>query len=308
METVTCALCGSDHSSVYAVVPDLLLDRPDVTTRLVRCDACGLVYQSPRPTLDEIGEHYPPSYSPYADNRRVGRITRLAHAYGMRKRCRSVTRLLRSGRLLDVGCATGTFLAAMRRTGKWDVVGVELSAETARLAREWHGLDVVTGTLEQAQFPDASFDVVTLWDVLEHLHDPATTLREIRRILRPGGLLVLRVPNLDSWDARLFGDSWAGLDAPRHLYVFSPDTLNALLAQSGFEPMHRLATIGGYMVFALDVEFWLNRRGASPRAKQAVKRLLYNPASRLLSVPFFYIPSRLKRGPVLSVAARRPQT
>ena len=159
MESIACALCGCDRYTEIAIVPDLLLDRPAVTARLVRCAACGLVYQSPRPTLEEIGQHYPSAYEPHADRRPSG-LMRRAHAYGMRKRCRYVTDHLRSGRLLDVGCATGLFLVAMRQTGAWEVAGVDLSEDAARVARERYGLDVFTGTLEEAAYPDASFDAI----------------------------------------------------------------------------------------------------------------------------------------------------
>lgn len=309
METVACNLCGSPDATEYAVVPDLLLDRPNVQARLVRCNSCGLVYQNPRPTPAEIGEHYPPSYEPYADPRtsRVGRLLQRAYAYGMQKRTRFVTKAVpQGGRLLDLGCATGTFLAAVRATGRWQVEGVELIEDVAQIARERHGLKVTTGTLEDAAFPDNSFDAVTLWDVLEHLHDPAATLVEIRRVLKPGGVTVIRVPNLASWDAALFGTYWAGLDAPRHLYVYTPQTLARTFVSSGLEPVENSTAIGSYVTFALGVRFWMNAHKVAPGTQALVTKLMYNPASRLLSAPSFYIPSVLGVGPLLVATARKP--
>jgi len=300
-------MCGSDRCTQYAVVPDLLLERPDVTARLVRCDACGLIYQNPRPTAAEMGQHYPSTYESYGDHRTAARgMVRRAFNYGMSKRCRYVTDHVAGGRLLDVGCAAGAFLVAMRERKGWQVQGVEVSAETAQVARERHGLEVFAGTLEEAAFPDDHFDAVTMWDVLEHVHDPVATLREIRRILKPGGVLVVRVPNLASWDARLFGDCWAGLDAPRHLYVFTPQTLAAVEGSAGLRPVARSTNIGGYMIFALDVRFWMTAHKFPGRLRWLVGKALYNPISRVLSVPFFAPSSRAGSGPLLVSITRKP--
>lgn len=309
METVVCNLCGAADATEFAVVPDLLLDRPDVHARLVRCNACGLVYQNPRPTPDEIGVHYPSTYESYANHRvrAKGQLLRRAYDYGMQKRCRFVTRALpQGGRLLDLGCAAGAFLVAMREQANWEVEGVEVSKETAQSAREHNGLKVFAGTLEQANFPDNHFDAVTLWDVLEHLHDPVGTLAEINRILRPGGVAVIRVPNFDSWDASLFGLYWAGLDAPRHLYIYTRATLANSLRAGGLELLGQSTAIGSYPIFALNVRFWLNARGATPGVKGAISKALYNPISRLLSVPVFFVPSVAGAGPLLVATARKP--
>ena len=218
-----------------------------------------------------------------------------------------MTRHKSDGTLLDIGCAAGTFLVGMKRHGDWTLHGVELSPGVAEIARERHGLDVFTGTLEEAAYPDDTFDAITLWDVLEHLHDPAASLREIRRILKPGGVLIIRVPNLASWDARLFGDAWAGLDAPRHLYVFSPQTLSHMLEGAELDVLSHSSGIGSYVTFVLSVRFWLTARGAAERTKERISRLLYHPAARILSVPIFYIPSQLRRGPLVVTTARKPE-
>lgn len=308
METTVCDLCGSPQCEEYAQPADYLLGRLEVRARLVRCRQCGLVYQSPRPTLDEIGEHYPASYVSYGDYRATtpSGLLRMAYDYGMRKRTRYVTRRVAGGRLLDVGCAAGLFLVAMRELGGWQVEGVELDAATAAYARESYALPIHTGTLEQAALPAACFDVVTLWDVLEHLHQPTQSLLEVRRILRPGGWLVLRVPNLASWDARLFGESWSGLDAPRHLSVYSPATLRATLEKAGFCVEGWDTAIGSWPVFALSVRFQLERQGASEATRQRMTRLLHHPATRLATAPLFAVPSLAHKGPVLVMTARVP--
>jgi 2-polyprenyl-3-methyl-5-hydroxy-6-metoxy-1,4-benzoquinol methylase len=307
MEQVACNLCGSADSRSYAVVSDLLLDRPEVTATLVQCTTCGLVYQNPRPTPAEIGVHYPPEYEPYVDITQGRRNWLLQRAveYGIEKRCRFITRHRSPGRLLDIGCAAGTFMLGMAARG-WATAGVELSDSVAEIARSRHGLDVFSGTLEEAGFADESFDAVSMWDVLEHLHDPAATLAEIHRILRPGGLLLIRVPNLDSWDAALFGEQWAGLDAPRHLYVFTPTTLRRMLAQRNFAVVGESSNIGSYPTFALSVRFWLAAADRSAATQARMARLLYNPLTRLVSGPLFYVSSVTLKGPLLVTTAQKP--
>jgi predicted SAM-dependent methyltransferase len=184
------------------------------------------------------------------------------------------------------------------------VQGVELNGDVARFASEKYGLDIAIGTLEEARLPDNAFDAVTMWDVLEHVYDPATTLAEIHRILKPDGVLVIRVPNLDAWDARLFRTRWAGYDAPRHLFIFRPKTLSALLEQQGFDVAAHSTAISSYMVFALDVRNWASSRRVSPKAMRRLNTLLYHPLTRLATAPFFYVFNFGLRGPVLVTTAR----
>lgn len=306
MESVTCRLCGSAEASLVYTLPDYLLKRADVTAQLVRCLGCGLVYQNPRPALAEMAAHYPPEYESYtAGSAGASWLLRQAFRYGHVKRTRFVTRFRRTGRLLDVGCATGEFLGSMRALGGWEVTGVEVNDYAARIARETYGLDVRTGTLEQAAFPTSQFDVVTMWDVLEHLHEPLASVREIHRILKPDGLLLARVPNLASRDARLFGRFWAGLDAPRHLFVFSPATLRRLLEAGSFRPLAWDSGIGAYTTFLLSLRFWAAAQERPSRLRDGLIRLLYHPLLRLLSAPVFYLRGRGLNGPSLVVVARK---
>ncbi|HUF37328.1 MAG TPA: class I SAM-dependent methyltransferase [Anaerolineales bacterium] len=307
MEFVNCNHCGNADSKVIQSLPDLLLDRKQVVTTLVRCQNCGLIYQNPRPSIDQMGEHYPPEYDSYAPDpgaRRAGRLMRRVLRYGTRKRAQAVLSYQGRGRILDVGCSTGAFLLGMRAYPGWELRGVEISDHAAAIARE-QGLDVFTGTLEEASFQDGEFDAVTLWDVLEHLHDPAATLREILRILKPGGVLVLRVPNHDSWDARIFGAYWAGLDAPRHMFVFDLRSLRNMLCQAGFEDIKMRSNIGGYPTFVLSVRFWLTARNFDSGQQARVVKWLLSPAARILTAPLFFLTGLGLRGPQVTVRCRK---
>lgn len=148
-----------------------------------------------------------------------------------------IVRFKPGGRLLDVGAGVGTLVAAAHARG-YTACGVELSPWAARFASEDKGLDIFTGLLESAGFPNQGFDVVTINHVLEHLENPQATLQEIGRILAPDGLLVIGVPNIGSIMAGLKGARWASLRPDEHIWHFTPATLRRLVQQSGFEELY----------------------------------------------------------------------
>jgi 2-polyprenyl-3-methyl-5-hydroxy-6-metoxy-1,4-benzoquinol methylase len=137
------------------------------------------------------------------------------------------------GRLLDVGCGSGEWLLSMRNLG-WTVDGVDFDENAIRVARQ-KGLEVQCGSVEQQNFPDNSFDAVTLHHVIEHVPDPVKTLAECGRVLKKGGKLVVFTPNSSSLGHRIFKEYWRGLEPPRHLHLFSTKSLHRLLELAGFQ-------------------------------------------------------------------------
>lgn len=308
LETTPCLLCGSTSSHVLYTLPDLLLGFPGSFT-LVRCGDCNLVYQNPRPSPSEIGFYYPPEYDPFIAPpwANPDRVTQLVHLYGLKKRWRLVEKWAprRSNQrtILDIGCATGVFLAA--GSDDWLKIGVELTAEAAAFARQQFGLTVHQGMLEQAPVEAKSFDVVTMWDVLEHVHDPRRTLSYIHYLLRPDGILIVRVPNLDSWDAALSGRYWAGLDQPRHLFVPDEATLTHLLQQAGFVIVEYLCLSGTYGVLTLSWRFFLRHWVHNERQRRIAQSVLNNLGTRLLLSPLLWIVDKLfRKGSLLTVVAK----
>jgi len=138
------------------------------------------------------------------------------------------------GRLLELGCSYGSFLEYAKNLG-WSVHGVEIAEEPVKFGRQVLGLDIHHGTLESAAYPADYFDVVTGWMVLEHLHDPVGTLKEIRRIIKPGGVVAFGIPNAASWEFKMFGPNWFALEIPRHLSHFTSQSVSELFARAGFE-------------------------------------------------------------------------
>ncbi len=253
LERVNCLLCRADDPRSLFEAQDINLLRPG-TFGVVQCRRCGLVYTNPRPTRDAMSAFYPDEYwagpplgdaQPYLD-----RATRIAlEQLGQAQPGQTV---------LDVGCGVGTVLRVLSRQG-WGVCGVDVSQHACELAREFAGTDVFCGTLEDANFAEENFDAVTLFDVAEHLPDPVATLRHIRRLLRPGGRVFIKVPNMAALQARLLRRWWYWLDVPRHLVHFSPRTLARALQAAGFEDLQcrAIPTWAGGQVLETSVLYWL---------------------------------------------------
>ena len=148
------------------------------------------------------------------------------------------------GRLLDVGCGNGRFLAKMRAAG-WQVEGTDFDPAAVKHVREQLGVPAHCGDLESAGFPAGSFDVVVLQHVIEHVETPVDLLRECLRILKPGGQLLLITPNVESWGHRRFGPFWRGLEPPRHLCLYSKQTLAELARRAGFQVRRAFTSAAG---------------------------------------------------------------
>ena len=236
-ERTKCMLCGADQ-------PELLSTQR--SWPVSRCRECGFIYLSERPVEKALEEMYSKDYYDNPEVGYGGYVKNFRRYNGIftslfRKRAEDIEVFRGEGRLLEVGCAHG-FLLNFLRERNWKVTGVEVSPLAADYASKELGLDVKNCKLEEAGFAEASFDVVLLLDVLEHLHRPFETLKEIGRILKPEGTLVVQCPwELTHWEERaeafLKGMKQCTItpDAvPAHLYFFEPRTLEAFLAKGGF--------------------------------------------------------------------------
>lgn len=239
-EKTPCNLCGADDTElIYETVPlggeggKAFASTCDVLgeERLVRCRRCGLMYLNPRPRPSEILSGYEDTIDEAYVSQEAGRLATFAACWrAMRPYLPAAP-----GRVLDVGAAAGYFLKAAKDAG-WEAHGVEPNKGLRDYARERFGVDMRHSTLPAAAFPDAHFDVVTLWDVLEHVTDPAADLREVHRVLKPGGLLVVNYPDISDVFARMAGKKWWFL-LSAHLYYFTPKTIRAILEKTGFKTL-----------------------------------------------------------------------
>lgn len=307
MIEVNCNYCGRNDYELVTQGPDLLLDRAG-DFRLVRCRHCDLIYQNPRPTLAELPQHYPDDYEPYQRTlqQSPSRVQQVDSRHAMNRRFKHIQRYLpQPGKLLEVGSSTGYFLDHMRAQG-WTVTGVEISAFAAAYSREKFALDVITGTLETADLPSNHFDLVTMWDVFEHVIDPQSTLAEIRRVLKPGGFFIASVPNPSCIEARLFGDYWVGWDRPRHLNLFTAKVFENYLHDAGME-LEAIKSFSGRLgVTLMSVGFWATARQIAPEKWQRWKKLAYSPPFRLITWPLYRIAGAFNQISVMTVFARLP--
>ncbi len=236
-ETVPCNLCGSaEHRVIYPAVDRHSTDFATefrssadgpLTERLVACAKCGLQFVSPRVHQALILD----GYREGSDERFVSQARARERTFDA-----SLTRIgnhVRPGRLLDIGTAAGSFLQAARGRG-WQVSGCEPNRWMCDWGRTHYGLTIDAGTLLEQHYADESFDVVTLWDVLEHDGDPRRLLEECHRVLRPDGFIVVNYPDVGSWIARLMGRRWVFL-LSGHLYYFTRGTIRDLLQRTGFQ-------------------------------------------------------------------------
>jgi 2-polyprenyl-3-methyl-5-hydroxy-6-metoxy-1,4-benzoquinol methylase len=234
---MNCPVCLNPTTFRTALTgSDVLFEATTKSFNLSGCRACDCLFIDPLPADDEIAGFYPTKYwwKPSA-----GILKSLEGVYrkmALRDHVSFISRAAQSSgpTLLDVGCGSGTLIGLLKQRG-FNVRGFDSSAEAAAIAKSESGVDVVVGTrLQDAGFALESFDLVTLFHVMEHVTDPRSVLSGVRHILRPAGRLVLQVPNIDSWQFRLFGVRWYGLDVPRHLINYSNQAMQRLLAESGF--------------------------------------------------------------------------
>jgi 2-polyprenyl-3-methyl-5-hydroxy-6-metoxy-1,4-benzoquinol methylase len=232
-ETVPCPSCGGSRSRLFL---------PCDGFQFVKCSACSLVYQNPRPVFDDLRRRYGGDYFSYelSNEATFYRLMRLGMAdveFAAR------TAGLPSPRtFLDIGCATGMLIEAMKAEG-WNARGVDVCRESAEYGMKHRGVEIFVGTLEEARFPDGAFSVVHFSHLIEHVPDPRGFLREVKRIIAPGGFAVITTPNVDGFQARLFRAAWRSAIAD-HLVLFSRRTLGRMLADEGYE-VRRSVTWGG---------------------------------------------------------------
>ncbi|MCM2267377.1 MAG: class I SAM-dependent methyltransferase [Elusimicrobiales bacterium] len=221
---MACVVCGGESSSVWGRLGGF---------EILLCRSCGVGRTSPAPSAAQLEENNLATYA--AEERAAAYLSRqrefdARYAAALAR----IRRFKSSGSLLDVGCNIGMFMKAAKDRG-YSVAGVELNPSCAAYGRDKLGLDIRPVPLERAGFAPDTLDVVTMFDVLEHVQDPRAFLGAARFALKPGGLLVVQSPNFGSLMAWLMKENWSWLTPPDHLYHFTPGSLSRLLGDSGFE-------------------------------------------------------------------------
>jgi 2-polyprenyl-3-methyl-5-hydroxy-6-metoxy-1,4-benzoquinol methylase len=251
-ESADCHLCGPTGSSqLFTTTVSGAAGVRSVS--LVRCKTCGLVFLNPRPTEAAIESFYEEDYAPHRAVSEAGAMTESLQRSAFRVDASAPARFLttplrwflntlgtrpllhgrRGDRLIDVGCASGRHLLLYHRLG-WDVLGLEADAGCCGLIRDELRLPVLEGSWSEAHIEPGQHNAVMFWHVLEHLHDPRAALEKAFRALKPGGVIQIAAPTCDGAGFSTFGEHWAALEVPKHLYFFSGVVLRKLLEEAGF--------------------------------------------------------------------------
>ncbi|MFC1480826.1 class I SAM-dependent methyltransferase [Candidatus Neomarinimicrobiota bacterium] len=234
-QLTTCPVCQASTFRPVMNLRDHMISGESFS--LVECSNCTLRLLNPRPGPDEITSYYKSdeyvSHSGTSSGL-INRLYRLAQTYTMNSKRKLVIKTSgkKRGKLLDLGCGRGMFLHTMQAAG-WQVRGLEPNEAARAWCKQEYGLPVLP--MEQlVNIPTQSIDIITMWHVLEHVHDLVHVLKEIRRILTHDGRLILALPNYTSFDAKFYRGHWAGYDAPRHLYHFNRVVIEQLGDRQGF--------------------------------------------------------------------------
>lgn len=232
----TCPWCGTPSESHYLHLKDYFLSQEEFD--IFECKNCGLLFTEPRPNAYVIGKYYQSDeYYSHQQNQKgfIPRLYEKVKSINLKNKVNMAIGNLPQGRLLDIGCGVGDFLCQVRKNN-WEVVGIEPSDDAKNIAESRLGFRPIAPEASNA-LPDASFDVITLWHVLEHIDDLHFQTSEMVRLLKPGGRLIIALPNYQSFDCQYFKDKWAAWDVPRHLQHFSPQTLQRMIVSLGFSYM-----------------------------------------------------------------------
>lgn len=226
-ELSNCPICNSTQFSPFLECKDNTVSRE--TFQIVQCDSCGFKFTNPRPAENELGRYYKSEEYVSHSNTKKGFINstyQSVRKYTLLKKLQLISKYYKTGRILDIGCGTGEFLNTCKNA-KWQTVGIEPDQDAREMAIKNYGLDVRPES-DLAALPDSSFDIISMWHVLEHVPKLNERVEELKRLIKPNGVIIIAVPNSDSRDAKIYKEQWAAYDVPRHLYHFAPKDIDSL--------------------------------------------------------------------------------
>lgn len=233
----TCPSCGAQSFSTYLNVKDHFLSKEDFKLEL--CNSCALLFTNPRPVLERIGDYYKSeAYVSHSSTKKgfVNRVYGRVRSYTLKKKISLLQELTSGKELLDIGAGTGHFLAKAKESG-YTVLGLEPDEDARKVAMAENG--IALKDLSLLHDLNESFNIVSMWHVLEHVYNLQTDLEKIVSLVDQNGVLIIAVPNYTSFDAQYYKEFWAAYDVPRHLYHFSPKSIIPLVESKGlkFEKM-----------------------------------------------------------------------
>lgn len=238
MENLTsCLICGHTELKKELTCKDFVATGESF--ELYRCTQCSLLFTNPRPSASEIGPYYQSNrYVSHAGDKKdfsfMYKVYDWVRDYSIKQKINHIKTYKSSGTLMDLGCGLGYFLHGVVTEGSFNALGVDISQEAVDYVRQKFGHDVKNES-DLDYLESQSFDVITQWHVLEHVHLLNERMLQLKRLLKTDGFLFIAVPNSDSWDAKYYKEYWDGYDVPRHLYHFNQQSFNRLMEKHGFK-------------------------------------------------------------------------
>ena len=228
----TCPVCNKSELLPFLNCVDYTVSRE--TFSIVSCKNCGFKFTNPRPADADLGKYYKSdNYISHSNTKKgiVNYLYQVVRKHTLEKKLSLVNSLGSKGKILDVGCGTGEFLSICKRGG-WETLGIEPDQDAKALGIKNYGLSVLQETALKT-LPESSFDIISMWHVLEHVPNLNERLRDLKKILKPGGSIIVAVPNCSSKDALRYKQFWGAYDAPRHLWHFTPKDIQAIFSEQG---------------------------------------------------------------------------
>lgn len=226
-----CPWCGSENAQLHIELKDLFLTQEPF--KILECKDCGLLYTTPRPNKDEIGKYYKSDeYYSHQENKEgfIPKVYEKVKSINLKNKYTIATEKTRKGKILDIGCGVGDFLHTMEQHG-WEGTGVEPSEEAKAIAKKRIKAQLLSSE-EQENLTEGSFDVITMWHVLEHVDAQRWQIQQLYRLCKPGGRIIIALPNYKSYDGQYYKAAWAAYDVPRHLNHFNEETIIKIFEES----------------------------------------------------------------------------
>lgn len=237
-----CPICNSNTFNTFLNCIDYTVSRE--TFIIVECNSCHFKFTNPRPELNKLGDYYKSEEYISHSNTSKGLINytyQLVRKFTLLKKLQLISKFYKTGFLLDIGCGTGEFLNICKNA-KWNVLGIEPDQSTRKKAIESYNLNVQPEDYLKS-IPSSNFEIITMWHVLEHVPFLNERIEEIKRLIKPNGIIIIAVPNCNSLDAKIYREDWAAYDLPRHLYHFTPKDIERIFKKHDLKLVNTLPMI-----------------------------------------------------------------
>lgn len=272
-----CPWCDSEKTQFHLWVKDEFLSKEEF--QIFECLHCGLLFTEPRPTKDKIGEYYKSEeYYSHQENKKgfIPKLYESIKAINLKAKYKIATKGIKKGKVLDIGCGVGDYLHTMETEG-WETIGIEPSEEAKAIAKKRMKAQIYSPE-EIDELKNESFDLITMWHVLEHIDDLKTEIAHLERLLKRGGRVVLALPNYKSYDANYYKEYWAAYDVPRHLNHFCKISIGNIFKNSQLKWIEtkRLRWDAYYISFMSEQY----KRHSLPVIKGAIRGLISNINAR----------------------------